>query len=132
MLIDSPLRVLIVDDHVGIRMGIASLIDAEAPLMCCVGAVGTPVEALWNTSRLQPHVVVLDVNLAGENGLALIPALHDSARCAVVVLTSLIDPRVSVRAHELGAIACLHKMSPAAELLACIAAARDASRTTQA
>ena len=132
MPIDSPLRVLIVDDHVGIRIGIASLINAESPSMCCVGAVGTPNEALAHTSELQPDVVVLDVNLAGEDGLALIPALHGSARCAVVVLTSLVDHRISVRAHELGATACLHKTAPATDLLACIAAARDPSRATSA
>jgi DNA-binding NarL/FixJ family response regulator len=124
MPIDTPLRVLIVDDHVGIRLGIERLIEAEAPRMRSVGAVATPAEALAWAHLHQPHVVVLDVNLDGEDGLALIPLLHRAASCSVVVLTSLQDPRVAERARLLGARHCLHKAAPAGELLACIEAAR--------
>ena len=124
MSLDNPLRVLVVDDHAGIRLGIANLIDAESPGMCCIGAVGTPADALARTRELQPHVVVLDVNLDGEDGLALIPALHRAAPCAVVVLTSLVDLRVAESARHLGASACLHKTAPAGDLLACIVSAR--------
>ena len=119
-------KVLVVDDHVGIRIGIASLIDAEQPRMGCVGAASTVREALASTRELQPHVVVLDVNLGGEDGLALIPALHRAAPCAVVVLTSLADARVAAHALRQGAHACLHKTAPAAELIAAICAAHGA------
>ena len=113
MLNDRPLRVLVVDDHVGIRLGISRLIDAEAPRMCSVGAVGSIRQALAHTRALRPDVVVLDVNLDGEDGLALIPALQGVTPCAVVVLTSLLDPRVAERAIALGAQACVHKSAPA-------------------
>jgi len=69
---------------------------------------------------LQPDVVVLDVNLAGEDGLALIPVLHHAAPCAVVILTSLSDPNVAAYARRMGALACVHKSAPAAELLTSI------------
>ena len=36
----GQLRVLVVDDHAGVRMGIASLVDAEQPRMGCVGCAG--------------------------------------------------------------------------------------------
>jgi two-component system nitrate/nitrite response regulator NarL len=124
MLIDRPLRVLVVDDHAGIRLGISRLIDAEAPRMCSVGAVGTVRQALAQTRALRPDVVVLDINLDGEDGLALIPALQGVTPCAVVVLTSLLDPRVAERAIQLGAQACVHKSAPADDLIACIAASR--------
>jgi DNA-binding NarL/FixJ family response regulator len=120
-----PLRVLVVDDHVGIRLGIESLIDAEAPRMRSVGGAANPLEALHEAKAQQPDVVVLDVDLDGEDGLALIPLLHRAAPCAVVVLTSLIDPRVAERALRLGACGCVHKASPASELLARVAAAHD-------
>ena len=51
MLNDRPLRVLVVDDHAGIRLGISRLIDAEAPRMCSVGAVGSIRQALAHTGR---------------------------------------------------------------------------------
>ena len=123
MLNQSFIRVLVVDDHLGTRVGLASLIEAEQPRMRCVGTAGTAGEALAYTRALQPNVIVLDVNLAGEDGLALIPTLHRAAHCAVVVLTSLADPNVAAHALRLGAHACLHKTAPAAELMAAIFAA---------
>ena len=123
MPIEGPVRVLVVDDHVGIRNGITSLIDAERPSMHSVGTAATAEEAIAQTRELQPHVVVLDVNLAGEDGLALIPALQRAAPCEIVVLTSLADPHVAAHARHLGAHACLHKAAPAAELLTSILAA---------
>ena len=127
---DDTLRVLVVDDHPGVRLGIASLIQAEAPRMQAIAAVGTPAEALLETAKQRPHVIVLDVNLAGEDGLALIPALMRIAPCAVVVLTSLVDPRVAQRAQILGAYACVHKTAPAHELMASIRSAQSAQAVT--
>jgi DNA-binding NarL/FixJ family response regulator len=132
MPIESPLRVLIVDDHIGIRIGVASLIDAASPRMRCIGAAGTPAEALIRASQLQPDVVLLDVDLAGDDGLALIPALQGCSRCSVIVLTSLLDHRIALRASALGARACLQKTAPASELLDCIAATREMSGTASA
>lgn len=120
MPIDSSVRVLVVDDHPGVRSGIVSLINAEQPRMHTVGAVGTAGEALAQARKRQPDVVVLDVNLDGENGLALIPALLDAATCRVVVLTSLTDPQIARHAQRLGALDCVHKTAPATELLASI------------
>jgi len=120
---EGTVRVLVVDDHVGIRNGIASLIDAERPRMCSVGAAATVGEALTQARERQPHVVVLDVNLAGDDGLALIPLLQRLAPCEIVVLTSLSDPHVAAHARRLGAHACLHKTAPAIELVACVLAA---------
>lgn len=123
MLNQSFIRVLVVDDHLGTRVGVASLIEAEQPRMGCVGTAGTAGDALAYARALQPNVIVLDVNLAGEDGLALIPGLHRAAHCAVVVLTSLADPNVAAHALRLGAHACLHKTAPAVELMAAIFAA---------
>lgn len=119
-----PIRVLIVDDHAGIRAGLTRLIDAEGPRLCAVGAAASAGEALAQARAQQPDVIVLDVNLDGEDGLALIPALHRAARCEVVVLTSLVDPHVAAHARRLGARACLHKTAPAAELMAMLIAVR--------
>ena len=126
MLNQSFIGVLVVDDHAATRAGVASLIESERPRMHCVGTAGTADEALAYTRALQPDVIVLDVNLADEDGLALIPGLHRAAHCAVVVLTSLQDPNVAAQALRLGAHACLHKTAPAAELMATIFAARRA------
>jgi len=122
-------RVLVVDDHASIRVGIASLVDGERPQMGCVGVASTVSEALAQTRTLQPHVVVLDVDLGGEDGLRVIPTIRRVAPCAVIVLTSLVDPTVATQAQRHGAFACLHKTAPAGDLLAAIlnAGPRDVS-----
>ena len=122
MPMNGSLRVLVVDDHIGIRIGIASLIDAEHPFMQAVGCAVSATEALAQTIALQPDVVVLDVNLDGEDGLALIPSLQRAAACEVVVLTSLSDPQVALYARRMGARACVHKAAPAGELMLAIRA----------
>ena len=112
-------KVLVVDDHTGIRNALTRLVDNERPHLCSVGAAANGKDALAMASANQPDVILLDVVLGDEDGLALIAPLHRSA--AVVVLTSLVDRRVAERALRLGAVACVHKSAPAAELLACIA-----------
>lgn len=114
---NQPLRVLVVDDHAGIRLGLESLIDSEAPRMRSIGGAATSADALLQAKAKRPDVVVLDVDLGGEDGLALIPPLLDSAPCGVLVLTSLTDPRVAERARRLGAHDYMHKTAPAGELL---------------
>lgn len=123
---DESLSVLVVDDHAGVRAGLVSLIDSVAPALRAVGAAATPEEALSLNQRLQPHVVLLDIDLGGEDGLALIPALRAAGRCEVVVLTSLTDPRAWDRAMTCGAHACLHKTASAGELLGYVLTARPA------
>ena len=112
-------KVLVVDDHTGIRNALTRLIDNERPHLCSVGAAANGKDALAMARANQPDVILLDVVLGDEDGLALIAPLRRSA--AVVVLTSLVDRRVAQRALRLGAVACVHKSAPAAELLACIA-----------
>ena len=117
---DDIVRVLVVDDHAGIRAGIASLICSEQPRMCCVGMAATAREALRLAQETRPDVVLLDVDLDGEDGLALIPALRRATPCSVLVLTSLSDPHVALAAARQGAQACLSKSAPADELLSAI------------
>jgi len=120
---ESPATVLVVDDHATVRHGISSLIDSLRPNLCSAGAAATLEEAIELTRILQPHIVLLDVNLAGDDGLALIRTLRSLAPCRVVVLTSLTDPKVSERALDLGAVACIQKTAPAGELIAALLSA---------
>jgi DNA-binding NarL/FixJ family response regulator len=124
MPIPDAIKVLVVDDHVGIRHGISSLVDSEHPRMCSVGSAATCAQALEMARETQPDVVVLDVDLDGEDGLLMIAALRRVARCEVVVLTSLVDPFVAAQALRFGASSCVHKTAPAADLVGCILAAR--------
>jgi DNA-binding NarL/FixJ family response regulator len=63
-------------------------------------------------------VVILDADLAGQDGLALIPRMAPVA--AVLVLTSHGDPGTRARAGQLGALDFVEKHRPAAELFCAI------------
>jgi DNA-binding NarL/FixJ family response regulator/Flp pilus assembly pilin Flp len=117
----QPLRVLVVDDHATIRAGIESLIDAEAPRMHSIGGAANSADALLLAKEKQPDVILLDVDLGGEDGLALIPLLHDTGHCGVLVLTSLADTYVVERARRCGANDFMLKTAPAGELIERIA-----------
>jgi DNA-binding NarL/FixJ family response regulator len=67
-------RVLIVDDHPFLRMGLTESLVREPGLSVC-GAVGTAEEALSAMENLQPDVVVTDLNLPGKSGIELIKDL---------------------------------------------------------
>lgn len=115
-----PIGVLVVDDQRAVREGISRLIACAAIPLRCIGTAATVGEALSAMSRLRPDVVVLDADLAGEDGLALIPQLVRTA--GVLVLTSHGDVETRARVHRLGAWAFVEKHQPAAELLESITA----------
>ena len=116
----APIGVLVIDDQRAVREGLARLIAcAQIPLRC-VSTAATGAEALSAVALLHPEVVVLDVDLGGEDGLMLLPTL--SLTASVLVLTSHGDDATRARATRLGARAFIEKHQPAAELLGSIVA----------
>ena len=113
---DAVLRVLVVDDERAVREGLRRLISGSVPQTPDVRIAATPAEALREAEALKPHVVVLDLDLAGEDGLALLARFAPAAQ--VLVLTSHGDSAVRARALALGAGAFVEKHEPASALLA--------------
>lgn len=111
----APLGVLVVDDQAAVREGVARLIASAESSMVCVGTAASGAEALSRGEAVRYEVVVLDADLNGEDGLALIPRFALNA--AVLVLTSHGDAATRRRAMQLGALAFIEKHQPAAELL---------------
>ena len=111
----ATIGVLIVDDQLAVREGLARLIACAPIALRFVSTAASAAEALSAVARLRPDVVVLDVDLAGEDGLALLPRLTPCA--AVLVLTSHGDAATRSRATLLGALAFIEKHQPAAQLL---------------
>ena len=108
-----PAVVLVVDDQRAVREGLARLLSLPGRRDVHLAASGA--EALESARLDPPDVVVLDVDLAGDDGLALLPALRASAQ--VVILSSHCDPATRARALALGAHAFVGKEEPAATLL---------------
>ena len=66
---EAPIRVLVADDHAIVRTGIRHVLESE-PGFSVVAEASTGAEALELAASLQPDVVVLDISMPGESGLA--------------------------------------------------------------
>jgi len=64
---DGRLRVLLVDDHSLMRLGLASVIRGETDMEVC-GEAGTGREAIALFRRLRPDVTLMDLRLADQSG----------------------------------------------------------------
>jgi len=64
----SPLRVLLVDDHLLFRKGLARLLDAQ-PDFEVIGEARDGLEAIEQTQALHPDVVLMDIRMPGCDGL---------------------------------------------------------------
>jgi DNA-binding NarL/FixJ family response regulator len=118
----SPIRVAIVDDHPVVREGTAALLDAQ-PGLRMVGTAASLDEAVPLLDRAAVDVLLLDIRLGTESGLALLTG--DVPRPAVVVLTAYDYPQYAAAALRLGASGFVVKTAPVAELV-------DAIRTAAA
>ncbi len=79
-------RVLIIDDHVMVREGVAEIIKHEPDLDVC-GTATTANEGLEALPRLRPDLVIVDITLPGKNGIEFIKdarAAHPDLRILVM------------------------------------------------
>lgn len=85
---DKIRRILIVDDHPLVRVGLSSLIDREADLEVC-GETGTIAEAMELIRTTEPDLAIVDLSLADGNGLELIKRLAAESRAPKILVCSM-------------------------------------------
>jgi DNA-binding NarL/FixJ family response regulator len=73
----EAVRVLIVDDHEVVRVGLQTVLSRQDGITV-VGEAATVTDAIAESSRLQPDVVLMDVRLSGGNGMDACRAIRDS------------------------------------------------------
>lgn len=78
--------VLIVDDHADFRQSARALLEAEG--FNVVGEAAGGEQAVIEVERLRPEVVLLDIQLPGDDGFAVAERLAASRSGAIVVLIS--------------------------------------------
>jgi DNA-binding NarL/FixJ family response regulator len=86
----TPLRILVVDDHPIVRLGIRQMIGAEPDLEVC-GEAASAEEALRLTSTLKPDIALIDLSLEEGSALGLIRNLRQSATGVDVLVLSMHD-----------------------------------------
>ena len=115
-------RVLVVDDHALFREGVAAMLARE-PDLELAGEAADGAAALEAYGRLQPDVVLLDLQMPGMGGLEVIERLRlDSPKAKIIVLTTYEGDVQAVRALKAGASGYLLKSSARRELVDAITA----------
>jgi DNA-binding NarL/FixJ family response regulator len=114
-----PVRILVVDDHTIVRQGLRSILDLE-PDFTVVGEAADAEQAVTETARLSPDVVLLDLMLsdrAPAEGLDVCSELRERhPGVSVVVLTTFLDERLLLGALRRGASGYALKDVDAVEL----------------
>src|SRR5829696_8513363 len=111
------LRVLVVDDHAVVRLGLRSLFDTVERFFV-VGEAATARDAVAEARRWQPDVVVLDVRLPDGSGVEACREIRaERPGTQVVMLTSYADEDALVASVVAGAAGYLLKGSAPEELI---------------
>ncbi len=97
------LRILIVDDHEVVRLGLRTLIEGH-PGFTVVDEAETVKEAVQKTLLLQPEVVVMDIRLLGGSGIDACRQIKEQASdTKVIMLTSYAEDEMLFDAISAGA-----------------------------
>jgi len=99
----DKLRIVLVDDHEVVRLGLRSLLERQPDLMV-VGEAETANEAVQAVESLAPDVVVLDIRLPGRSGVeACAEIKHRRPETKIIMLTSYAEDEVLLDAIAAGA-----------------------------
>lgn len=82
--------IVVVDDHPVVREGLVALLEDE-PDFQVGGSAGSAEDAIELTARLQPAVVMVDLELPGMDGVAAIPHLLDASPTTGILVFSAYD-----------------------------------------
>ncbi|MDA1329868.1 MAG: DNA-binding response regulator [Chloroflexi bacterium] len=111
------LKILLVDDHEVVRLGLKSLLS-RYPEFEVVAEAGTADEAVKMAANYKPDVVVMDIRLPGKNGIeATREIVTNHPETKVVVLTSYADDDLLFDAITAGASGYVLKQIDSRELI---------------
>jgi len=114
------IKVLIVDDHALVRMGIRRLLDDLAD-MDVIGEAENGELALSFVKSHQPDVVLLDMKMPGIDGWEVTRRLQKSSpQVKVIAVTAMCTDALPSRVLQLGAMGYLTKESGAEEMACAI------------
>jgi DNA-binding NarL/FixJ family response regulator len=113
----TPVRVVVVEDHPLMRDAIVAAIETEADL-CVVDQAADGITAVAAVLRSQPDVVIMDLFLPGQGGIAAIAEIKAKLPdVQILALTSATDEVVFLAALRAGATGYLIKDSHRSDLV---------------
>ncbi len=112
-----PIRLLLVDDHRIVREGLASMLRTQAD-MHVVGEASTGDEAIAQVAALCPDLLLLDLEMPGLDGIAVLERLNsDFPQVPVIILTAYGSDQRILDAVQAGARGYLLKEAGLDEVL---------------
>ena len=129
---NTPIRVLIVDDHAMVRRGLVAFLKAKPDLLL-VGEAADGGEAISLCERLQPDVVLMDLMMPGMGGAEATKVIVNRwPTVRVIALTSFGDKEMVREALAAGALSYLLKNVSAEDLAEAIRSASSGRSTLAA
>jgi DNA-binding NarL/FixJ family response regulator len=124
---NATIRVLIVDDHHTFAELLAIALDTESGFEC-VGTAAGASAAVEAAIRTQPDIVVMDIELGTESGLAAARRIRDVLpETVVVVVSAHSDPSWVAKASQAGASAFAAKSGSLHDMVEVLRNARNGS-----
>ncbi len=119
----GKLRILLVDDHEVVRLGLKSLL-ARQPGFDVVAEAASENEAVEKATEYQPDVVLMDIRLAGGNGVAATEAIMEKLpQTKVIMLTSYAEDEMLFAAIRAGAVGYVLKQVGSQDVIRAVEAA---------
>ncbi|MDQ0200572.1 response regulator [Neobacillus ginsengisoli] len=117
------IKILLVDDHAVVRMGLTMLLNKN-PEMEVIGEASEGNEGIKKALKLKPDVVVMDLSMPhGKDGLSATTELKKHMpNVHILILTMHDDEEYLFRAIQAGASGCILKSAPHDELMSAIEA----------
>ena len=116
----KPIRVMIVDDHEVVRMGLRAALEPEDD-MEVVAESGDAQFAIEEAQIARPAVVLMDVRMPGTDGIRACRMLREQLpETKVVMLTSYGDEQAVIASIMAGAVGYLLKNTQRADLLSAV------------
>jgi DNA-binding NarL/FixJ family response regulator len=127
--VTSNIRVLVVDDDVPTRIGLRTILSSELDLEV-VGEAGTAAQAIELNRQLRPDIILMDVRLPDEDGIAVTRQIMSDGREGlpsprVIVLTTFDYDEYVFQSLQAGASGFLLKRAPAEELVEAVRTVAD-------
>jgi len=124
----SPVRILIVDDHLLLRKAVRRLLESRSEFEVC-GEAEDGAQAVEKAAELKPDVVILDISMPKMNGFEAARQIKVvSPHSQIVILSSHKDQHLLEEAKNVGAVCYVPKSDAERELIDAVnAAARGES-----
>jgi DNA-binding NarL/FixJ family response regulator len=124
----EPIKILVVDDHFVVRMGLVALINTE-PDLKVIGEADDGMQAIAMFEKLKPDLVLMDLRMPGKSGHDATKQICRLASAAHVLVLSAFDGDEDIHAAlEAGAQGYVLKSSTGEELIPAIRAVAAGKR----